>query len=267
MSYASSKPSKFEDFTRIRDLMHSTSRASLSSASLFAVDGELHQSTFLYDIRGGEAWTGRERELRHTPLSVERFPVIELDPERMEVVRTLTTSASQTCAVLAVDELDRLRNEFIPWLECRIDYLDSRISISETRWSRCISLMKRYTVFEIVNISGLENEISGEFFMGIDSLSIDLFKCLDNETPSLSIPLRGSYLRVSSTKRDLLIFSMQRLIFLIHLADIVRIKKLIFSFKLLGLPVGLIDVPADLEVCKPFDGESFNPRRHSVRDP
>ena len=257
---------KLKEFSRLRELMLNASRSSSTAiSSIFTEDQSVsNQSVFHYDIRDGDSLIEEPTDTKPSD-----FRVVTLGGSSLSAASfspRVRHSATQTSALSEAAELEELRNDLVPHLEGSLSMLEVSVADTEEKCCRIVSRLKSSVILEYVKGKIHDSNFAGEFYILADEQSIDVFKEAFEESPELSLSLRGSSLRVSAKQRELSFYNLKSLKFTIYVSEMDRFRKLLFTFKLLGVPVSLVDVPEDIVSKLAMTPESGNPRRQLARD-
>ena len=247
--------------------MLNASRVSSTALSSISFEGNdrLDQSVFHYDIREADSLLEESDHRNYSLVSSETIVLSNRPVSTEQDIPKRSSCSTQTCALLDSEELEELKRDFIPHLEEQISLLESTRLESGSRYDHILSRVKQYSIFEPVRGSMDGNSESANFFLGADEQSLDIFAEAGDDTPVLSLPLRGMNVRVSAKHRIVSFFVLKSSRFVVYVDDMYRFKKLLFCLKLLGLSVSLVDVPEE-SIGKSIVGDTENPRRHVVRD-
>lgn len=256
----STKSSKSRDFARLREIITtSASRSPSFALSFISVDecDGLNDSVFHYDIRDADSL-------------VEDYLAVDKNAPRnitgIHEIPHYVSSSSQTCSALEPAEVQELRNDLVLRLEGHLSSLEYSVSDNDEKSRRLLSRLAGYTIFEPVKGSVPDTLVRAGFYVAADSESIDVFQDATDITPAISISIGVSSVRVLARQRELLVMSGKTVKFIIYIDDVARFKKLLFTLKLLGVPISLRDVPNDMTSKLVEQQRSENPRRQSARD-
>jgi len=266
-SFFAGKQARLQEFSRLRDLMFNASRASSTGLSSISFDDNprLDQSVYHHDIREADSLLEESLNHNNSLISIGTIVIGPNPPHQETEGRKRGSSSSQTCALLDSEELEELKRDFIPHLEEQLSFLESTQHDGQSKYDRLVARLKQYSVFEHVRGSLAGEVDSNLYFVGADEQSVDIFPEPGVDSPILSLPIKGANLRVSAKQRILSFFVLKTLRFVVYVEDMYRFKKLLYSLKLLGLPVSLVDVPDEV-IAKSIAGDVDKPRRHVVRD-
>lgn len=259
--------------------------SSLGASSIAGNDSSVSESFIHYDIREPDSLMEDPSKL-FTIESTDSISIASLSKEgsecnsglaspvsRLSVVRSFVSSDSnrkpgvasftQTVPNSEPEELQQLRSELIPTLETELSIRDSHIAASDSSVSTLLSRLTYSVLFEPARMRLVCRRDWLPIFFALDSTSIDVFDHAVDASPTLSFPLRTCAMKVSGRLGELQLFSLKVHKASFQIDDSIRFKKTLFSLKLIGVPVSIIDVPSDLINLKQ---ESSNPRRTARGD-
>jgi len=262
------KSIRLKEFLKLRDLMLSASVSPSVAMSSIAVDDSADANSFFhYDIRERDSLM----ESTNHYLSVESSVSVSLPGSsisRLSLVRSSVATDSsrnpgiafctQTVPNSDPEELSQLRTELIPTLETEISIGQSHIAASESSRSNILSRLTNSLVFEPLHMRLASGIDWSPVFLTGDGASIDVFATAGDPSPLQSFPLRTCLMRVSGRLGELQLFSLKVHKVSFRIENSVRFKKILFTLKLIGVSVSLVDVPADIISLK---HDSSNPRR------
>lgn len=221
-----------------------------------------------YDIREDSLMEETDSVLSVVPSEMVVFPgfaVARTDTAaQTHPLLSKTESGSQTVELPEeTNDPVRLASDVIS-LEFSVSNLERELVASESQHKLLMSRMSNALLFEPV-FGTLS--VDGEqrlFYLYVDRNTIDVLLSPTDPHPSSSCAPSGANVKVSVRARDMLLYCTKSLMLIIHVGDILRYKKILFTFRSLGLPVTLVDIPQ--EAVSKVGGDLDNPRRQIVRD-
>jgi hypothetical protein len=254
---------KLWEFDRLGSLMMGGATRN-STGKQEGIDDFLHH----YDIRDdslvitGSSVITSERSNPTARSAQAQFSAdigVQCDP-----VLTTSESGSQTLVSGNAGESDESESRVISQLKTTVSTLERDLVSASGKCTCLISRLSGSLVFEPVFGSLSVEECHRSLDMFVDHNRVSIFLELTSPDPLRSFPLSGAMVKISVRARDMLLYSMNSLMLIIHVRDILRYKKMLFIFRSLGLPVSLLEIPQ--EATKKVGGNLDNPRRQLVRD-